>query len=115
MVKLFAKSFEERRLFERRQYPKKFCRFYQRVVFEQSLSPWCGSVQQNARSSGITLNIPTGKIPQAWIASFLYRKRTLPDPFWEGMSSSGGSVRVMLPKSTCFAAARLPLTTIGPD
>ncbi|PYD57797.1 hypothetical protein CFR75_04815 [Komagataeibacter xylinus] len=33
-VKLFSKSFEERRLFEKRRHPKIFIIFYQWVVFK---------------------------------------------------------------------------------
>ncbi|AZV37702.1 hypothetical protein CFR75_02655 [Komagataeibacter xylinus] len=37
MAKLFSKSFEERRLFEKRRHPKTFIIFYQCVVFKQCL------------------------------------------------------------------------------
>ncbi len=36
-MKLFPKSFERRCLFEKRQHPKTFLVFYQRLIFKQSL------------------------------------------------------------------------------
>ncbi|NVN36593.1 hypothetical protein [Komagataeibacter swingsii] len=36
-MKLFSKSFEECRLFEKRQHPKTFIIFYQRVIRIKSL------------------------------------------------------------------------------
>ncbi|XRB27274.1 hypothetical protein F1645_10260 [Novacetimonas hansenii] len=54
-MKLFPKSFERRRLFEKRRHPENFPVFYQCVVFKQSLKQ--GGVLGRGAGKSVSRNL----------------------------------------------------------